>query len=96
MESSLITFFVGIIAVCMVIITIVVVHVSFEVRKSINQFNECMAYVQAELKFLSVKMALTLNEVHDVVLKISSGIAKVTLGSLLIGTVSKIFKKESN
>ncbi|MCX6075116.1 MAG: hypothetical protein NTY39_12400 [Campylobacterales bacterium] len=96
MESDLITFFIGIIAVCMVIITIVAVRVSLEVYKSINQFNECMAYAQSEFKFLSAKMVLTLNEVQDVVLKISSGIAKVTLGSLLIGAVSNIFKKKSN
>jgi uncharacterized protein YoxC len=96
MESHLITFFVGIIAVCMVIITIVAVRVSLEVQKSINHFNECMAYVQSELKFLSTKLTLTLNEVQDVVLKVSSGIAKVTMGSLLIRAVSNIFKKKSN
>lgn len=96
MERELIIFFIGIIAVCMVIITIVVVRMSFEVQKTINRCNESMEYVQSELKFLSTKMALTLNEVHGVVLKVSASIAKVTLGSLLIGAVTNVFKKKSN
>jgi len=96
MESGLITFFVGIIAVCMVIITILAVWVSVKIHKSVDQFNECVVYTKDEFKSLSTKLTLTLNEVHDVVLKVSSGIAKVTMGSLLIGAVSNVFKKKSN
>ncbi len=89
-------FFVGIIAVCMVVITILAVQVTLKMNKSINHFDECVAHAHSELQFLSTKLALTLDEVHDVVLRVSSGIAKITMGSLLIGAVSNIFKKKSN
>jgi len=96
MESGLITFFVGIIAVCMVVITILAVQITLKMNKSINHFDECVAHAHSELQFLSTKLALTLEEIHDVILKVSNSIAKVTMGSLLIGVVSNIFKKKSN
>ncbi|MGZ8548740.1 MAG: hypothetical protein ACXW33_09070, partial [Sulfuricurvum sp.] len=123
MQNELLIFFVGIIAVCMVVITIAVVIVGLEAQKTSQRINEFLAYTQSELNVLSTKAVLTLhevnelmvhlktqtyslgnksflalNEVHELISyvhnqtkdlahKASSGIAKVTLGSLLIGAV---------
>lgn len=132
MQSELLIFFVGIIAACMIIITIAVVIVGLETQKTNKRINDFMVYAQNEFSFLSTKVALTLHEanelmthlktqthslgnksllalheVHDLIsyvhnqtkdlaLKASSGIAKVTLGSLVIGAVTQILKKKSN
>lgn len=132
MQSELLIFFVGIIAGCMIVITIAIVLVALETQKTSKRINEFMIYAQNELSFLSTKVALSLHEVNelmahlktqthslgnksllalhevhdlisyvhnqtkDLALKASNGIAKVTLGSLLIGALTQVLKKKSN
>lgn len=132
MQNELLIFFVGIIAACMIVITVAVVIAGLEAQKTSKRINEFLVYAQSELSFLSTKLALTLHEVNelmvhlksqthslgnksllalhevhdfisyvhnqtkDLALKASSGIAEVTMGSLLIGALTQVFKKKSN
>jgi len=131
MNTELLTLFVGIIAVCMVIITVVIALIGFHTVKMMQKTQEFIAIVQNELSFLTTKAASTLyevndfikhlkeqttpisektlsalHEIHDLVsyiheqtrslaMKASGGIAKVTVGSLAIGALAQIFKKNS-
>lgn len=132
MDHQLMTVFIGIIAVCMVIITTIVLYIGLEVIRSIKTINKFVAHIENELSFISTKAAialhdlsefiqqlkgesrnigekgqLALNEVRNLVsflhdeaqslaLKASNGIAKVTIGTLAIGVLSQIFKKNKS
>lgn len=131
MNNELLTLFVGIIAVCMIIITVVIALIGFHSIHMIQKSQEFIVQVQHELSFLTTKGALTLHEINEfmkhlkdqtqpisekslsalheirelvsyiheetkeLALKASNGIAKVTIGSLAIGALSQIFKKNS-
>lgn len=132
MSGEWMTIFVGIIAICMVFITTVIIFIGLQTLKTMKRVHEFIGQAQSEISFLSTKAALTLHEIneliahlkvethsisekslmalheaHDLVayvhdetktlaLKASNGIAKVTVGSLLIGALSQILKKKSN
>lgn len=132
MGGEWMTIFVGIIAICMVFITTVIIFIGLQTLKTMKRVHEFIGQAQSEISFLSTKAALTLHEIneliahlkietrsisekslmalheaHDLIsyvhdetktlaLKASSGIAKVTVGSLLIGALSQILKKKSN
>ncbi|MDD5716451.1 MAG: DUF948 domain-containing protein [Sulfuricurvum sp.] len=59
------TVFIGIIAVCMVIMTVIVVMFGLQMLRTMQQVNEFILHVQNELSFLSTKAALTLHEVNE-------------------------------
>lgn len=130
MNNEMLTIFVGIIAACMVIITLVVAFIGFHAIKAMQKGNEFISIVQNELSFLTTKGALTLHELNEFInhlkeqtgpisekslsalheirelvsyiheetrslaMKASGGIAKVTIGSLAIGALAQIFKKQ--
>lgn len=131
MNNETLTLFVGIIAACMVIITLVIGLIGFHAIKMMQKSQDFIAVVQNELSFLTTKGALTLHEINEFIkhlkeqtepisekslsalheirelvsyihdetrsltMKASSGIAKVTVGSLAIGALAQIFKKNS-
>ena len=131
MDNEFLTLFVGIIALCMVIITVVIALIGFHAVKMMQKSQEFIAVVQNELSFLTTKGASTLYEVNEFIkhlkeqtepiseksisalheirelvsyiheetrslaMKASGGIAKVTVGSLAIGALAQIFKKNS-
>lgn len=131
MQNELLTVYVGIIAICMVVITAVVIFVGIQSLKTMKQLHDFIAHAQNELSFLSTKAALTLHEVnelmttlkeqsgslasksmqilheghallsyfHDeiknVALKVSGGIAKVTVGSIALSALAQYLKKKS-
>lgn len=130
MNNETLTLFVGIIAACMVIITLVVAFIGYHAIQTMRKGNEFIAIVQNELSFLTTKGALTLYELNEFInhlkeqtgplsekslsalheirelvsyiheetrslaMKASGGIAKVTIGSLAIGALAQIFKKQ--
>lgn len=132
MSGEWMTIFVGVIAICMVFITVVIVFIGLEALKTMKRVHEFIGLAQNEISFLSTKAALTLHEInelisllkvetkalsqksflalheaHDMIdflhtqtkslaLKASNGIAKVTIGSLIIGALSQLLKKKSN
>lgn len=63
-EQQLLTLFVGVIAICMVFITIVIVLIGINSIKTMEKAQEFMAHLQNELSFLSTKAILTLHEVN--------------------------------
>ncbi|MDD5212512.1 MAG: hypothetical protein PHV62_08875 [Sulfuricurvum sp.] len=131
MNNETLTIFVGIIALCMVIITVVIALIGFYAVKMMQKSQEFIGVVQNELSFLTTKGALTLHEINEFIkhlkeqtepisekslstlheirelvsyiheetrslaMKASGGIAKVTVGSLAIGALAQIFKKNS-
>lgn len=132
MDNQLLTVFVGIIALCMVLISVVILIIGIHTIKTIERVHEFMSHAQQELSFISAKGILALHELselivqlrgetrtlsqkalealhetHDMIdylhdqtkslaLKASNGIAKVTLGSLVIGALSQYLKKKNN
>jgi len=66
-EIGLLTVFVGIIALCMVIITSVVIFIGIQSSKTMQKSQELMAHLQNELSFLATKAALTLHEVNELI-----------------------------
>jgi uncharacterized protein YoxC len=131
-DQQLLTIFVGIIAICMIFITIVIVFIGINSIKTMQRVHDFIGHLQHELSFISGKAVVTLQDVsellgqlkgetrsitekslmslhelhaliaffHDelksLALKASNGIAKVTLGTLVIGALSQFFKKKSN
>lgn len=131
MNNELLILFVGIIALCMIIITVVIALIGFHAVKMMQKSQEFIGVVQNELSFLTTKAALTLHELNEFIkhlkeqtapisekslsalheirelvsyiheetrslaMKASGGIAKVTVGSLAIGALAQIFKKNS-
>jgi uncharacterized protein YoxC len=63
-EAELLTVFVGIIALCMVVITSVIIFIGLQSIKTMEKAQEFMAHLQTELSFLSTKAVLTLHEVN--------------------------------
>jgi len=131
-DQQLLTIFVGIIAICMIFITIVIIFIGINSIKTMQRVQDFIGHLQHELSFISGKAVVTLQDVsellgqlkgetrsitekslmslhelhaliaffHDelksLALKASNGIAKVTLGTLVIGALSQFFKKKSN
>lgn len=131
-DQELLTLFVGIIAICMVLITAVIVFIGINSIKTMHKVHEFIAHAQNELSFIAGKAVVTLQDVsellgqlkgetrsitekslmslhemhalisflHDetksLALKASNGIAKVTLGTLVIGALSQFFKKKNH
>lgn len=129
-EQELLLIFVGIIALCMIVITCAIVFIAIQSARTRRKVHEFVSHVQDELSFISAKTAvmlhdisellthikgetrtvsekslLTLHElrsliayVHDetktLALKASNGIARVTVGTLVLGAVSQFFKKK--
>lgn len=130
MNHDLLILFVGIIAACMVVITLVIALIGLHAIRLMQKLQEFMYYAQSEFGSLGMKAAVTLQEINnllihpkeqsgsisdkslsalheirelvtyiheqtkDLALKASNGIAKVTIGSLAIGALSQIFKKQ--
>ncbi|MFZ2889763.1 hypothetical protein [Sulfuricurvum sp.] len=68
MENQLLTVFVGIIALCSIFITTMIIIVALHALKTMQQIHEFVTHIQNELSFLSTKTALTLHEVNELLL----------------------------
>lgn len=67
MNNELLTIFVGIIAACMVFMTVVVVVIGLQIFKTMKRAHKFIDSVQNELSFLSTKAALTLHEMNELI-----------------------------
>lgn len=65
MENQWLTIFVGVIAVCMVLISTVIVVIGIQAYRTMERVHEFIGHAQNELSFLSTKAALTLHEVNE-------------------------------
>ncbi|MGD9970644.1 MAG: hypothetical protein AB7S65_09310 [Sulfuricurvum sp.] len=65
MEGGTLTLFVGIIAACMVIITLVVIVIGIQLFKTVQRIHEFIAIAQNELSFISSKAVVTLHDVSE-------------------------------
>ena len=72
MDHELLTIFVGIIALCSVFITGVIILVALHALKTMQQINSFITHVQTELSFLSTKAALTLHEINELIIHLKS------------------------
>lgn len=64
-EMGLLTVFVAIIAMCMIVVTSVIVFVGINSIKTMHKIHEFIGQIENELSFLSTKAALTLHEVNE-------------------------------
>lgn len=103
-ESGMITVFLGIMAVCMVIMTVIVVVVGLEVYKTLQHLQAFIKHTEKKVTRLFRKGKLSLHELYELThylrtqtkaftSKASNGIAKVTLVSLLVKAVSALLTK---
>lgn len=67
MSGEWMTVFVGIIAVCMVFITAVIVVIGLQTLQTMKRVHEFIGQAQNEISFLSTKVALTLHEVNELI-----------------------------
>ncbi|MDY0116698.1 MAG: hypothetical protein RBR59_03865 [Sulfurimonadaceae bacterium] len=104
MDNELLTLFVGIIAVCMVLLTVMVAVIGLQAFNTMKKVDLFIINMQNEVNFLFTKAALTMNELQEMTsyihiktkslaYKASNGIAKITLGTLVIDTLFNIFQK---
>lgn len=82
-EQQLLTLFVGIIAICMVIITIVIVYIGIHSVKTMNKAHEFIVHVQNELSFISGKAVVTLQDVSELLGHLKGETRAVTEKSLM-------------
>lgn len=88
MNNELLTIFVGIIAVCMLLITVTVILIGLQAIKTMKRTYEFIDRMQNELSFLSTKAALTLHEMNELMsyLKTQTG----SLGTKSLLTLDKL------
>ncbi|MBD3799309.1 hypothetical protein [Sulfuricurvum sp.] len=67
MDNQLLTVFVGIIALCSIFISVIIILIGFHTLKTMKQLQEVVTHLQNELSFLSTKVALTLHEVNELI-----------------------------
>lgn len=83
MDNQMMTIFIGIIAVCMVIITAVIIVVGLQTLKTTRRLHEFIAYAQNELSFLSTKIALTLHETNELMTHLKGESTSLSRKSML-------------
>lgn len=64
-DIGLLTIFVGIIAICMVMITAVILFIGIQSFKTMQKIQDFIIHVENELSFLSTKGAMTLHQINE-------------------------------
>jgi len=82
MENDWLTIFVGIIALCMVFITGVIIFIGIQTYKTMERTNEFITHVQNELSFLSTKAAVTLHDVSELLIHLKDETRSISSKSL--------------
>ena len=83
MNNELLTVFVGIIAVCMILITGMIAVIGLQVFKTMKRVHEFIDNIQSELNLLSSKMASTLHEANELLRSLKIEIHALGTKSLL-------------
>lgn len=103
-DQELLLLFLGIIAICMIIITAGIIFVVIKHTKTMNKANILMALCKDELYTLSNNFSLITKDSCDLLKKVgnesqlltfkaSSGITKLTNASIAMKAFSQLFKK---
>ncbi|WP_309498765.1 hypothetical protein [Sulfurovum sp.] len=103
-DQQLLPLFLGIIAICIVIITVVISFVAIQHTRTMHKVNAFIALGQDRLSTLSNNLSTITEESSDLLKKLgdesrfltfkaSSGIAKLTNASLVFKALSQFFKK---
>ncbi|MFA5215100.1 hypothetical protein [Sulfuricurvum sp.] len=82
-EQQLLTLFVGIIAICMIFITAVIVYIGINSIKTMNKVNEFIAHLQHELSFISGKAVVTLQDVSELLGQLKGETRSISEKSLM-------------
>lgn len=82
-EQELLLIFVGIIALCMVIITGVIVFIGIQSAKTMEKMHGFIGHVQNELSFISSKAAVTLHDVSELLTHLKGETSSVGEKSLI-------------
>lgn len=64
-DVGLLTIFVGVIAICMVMITAVIFFIGIQSFKTMQKIQDFINHVENELSFLSTKGAMTLHQINE-------------------------------
>ncbi|WP_415396161.1 hypothetical protein [Sulfurimonas sp. CS5] len=103
-EQQLLLLFLGIIAICMVIITVMIVFSAIQYTKTMHKVNAFIALSQERLSTLSSNLSVITQESSDflqmlgnesqfLTSKASNGITNLTNASLVLKAFSQFFKK---
>ncbi|MDD2357666.1 MAG: hypothetical protein PHX13_07135 [Thiovulaceae bacterium] len=88
MNNELLTIFVGIIAICMILITVVIAVIGLQALNTIKRVHEFIDSTQNELSFLSTKAALTLHEASELIVSLKMEVH--TLGAKSLSTLHEL------
>lgn len=83
MENEWLTIFVGVIAVCMLVITAVIIFIGVQTVRTMQRVHDFIAHMQNELSFLSTKAATTLHEVNELLAHLRGETRSVSEKSML-------------
>ncbi len=87
MNNELLTVFVGVIAVCMILITVLMAVVGLQALKTMKKVHQFIDSMQSELSFLSTKVVLTLHETNELI-----GSLKTEMRSLSAKSLSTLYE----
>lgn len=82
-EQELLLIFVGIIAVCMVVITGVIIFIGVQTVKTMQTMHDFVDHAKNELSFLSTKAAVTLHDISELLVHLKGETRSVSEKSLL-------------
>ena len=82
-EQQLLILFVGIIAICMMLITAVIVYIGINSIKTMNKVHEFIAHLQNELSFISGKAVVTLQDVSELLGQLKGETRSISEKSLM-------------
>lgn len=83
MENEWLTIFAGVIAVCMVLITSVIVFIGIQTVRTMQRVHDFIGHMQNELSFLSTKAATTLHEVNELLIHLKGETRSISEKSML-------------
>jgi hypothetical protein len=100
MDNQVLTWFVGVIALCMVFGTAVIVLIGINAIKIMKRFDRLLLSSQNDLTLLVSRVLEILNDIKAetriLAHQASSGISKATIGTFLVGSLYRFLKKKND
>ncbi len=100
MDNQVLTWFVGVIAFCMVFMMVVFVWIGIYVIKIMKHTNSLVLSSQNNLTRLSTQAEQTMNDIKMetkiLAYQVSGDISRLTVATFVVGTLYKFLKKKLN
>lgn len=100
MDNQVLTWLVGVIAVCMVFSTVIVVIIGLNVMKTMKRVNKLLLSSQNNFTHLSDRAIETINDIKMetklLAYQASGNISKLAVGTFFAGSLYRFLKKKLN